>query len=527
MEPGSTSERRKTLWPCAPLNVTHKAPPLPLPPCSHYKKNVCPKTAATSSSRGDEDSRSSSNSDNNTDNIASERNSPFLLGTQTSELSLRVLADTLERGAKWGHTDELLSFIRGEQSKISGYSPPPITTAGDDMTDDALAVHGSSLPSVSPSAGTTVAGGGLPLLLAALEGSTLLSAAADSGDAATGFDDGAYSGTGGGGTAGRSHDGDGVGGGEGVGGQGVAPATVNPAAEEAEGGDIRPSAVGLGLTQTALRAAVSAVRTCTRVAPVAEQEALLSSLLSKLLVAPSSPSPLGIQGPNDGQHSTDDDDGTSIGGGGGGDSSSGSSIAAKQTLLPALAAVMGTVSCESPALAEGGAAAGAVPALLAAGLAEGGVGLGADRRGSRVYISGGGGADGGGGRSSSVKTLAASAPCCQCLAAVLNKLARGSELDLVVKLVVDALKAAFGESAAEAEQKGTESMSKAAMEVEGEGEGRREEEEGARAAGVGPVQCLAWTLKAVAMRGGLGCAFGDLLDLLCGLLLVCSLQLRV
>ncbi|CAB1109523.1 unnamed protein product [Ectocarpus sp. CCAP 1310/34] len=143
---------------------------------------------------------------------------------------------------------------------------------------------------------------------------------------------------------------------------------------------------------------------------------------------------------------------------------------------------MGAVRLDSKALrGPGGAAVAAVPSLLSGALAEGAAGLIEEPLGG----------DDGSGAAASARR----APCCQCLAAVLNKLADGAEADSAVGLVVTALTEAFsGEG-------------EAAMDVDG-----------AAAAGEGPVQCLAWTLKAVAMRGGNGDAFSELLGLLCGLL---------
>lgn len=166
-------------------------------------------------------------------------------------------------------------------------------------------------------------------------------------------------------------------------------------------------------------------------------------------------------------------------------------------LLPALAAVMGAVSLDSAALGPGGAAAAAVPALLSASLVEGSAGL--------------------------VEAASAPPPCGQCLGAVLNKLARGPELDSAVALVVEALTADFaavrGSGKAGGGGRGSGGGSGGdvgAMDVEGVA-AEREEGFGETP---GPVQCLAWAVKAVAMRGGLAGAFSALLDLLCGLLLV-------
>lgn len=186
-------------------------------------------------------------------------------------------------------------------------------------------------------------------------------------------------------------------------------------------------------------------------------------------------------------------------------------------LLPALAAVMGAVSLDSAALGPGGAAAAAVPALLSASLAEGSSGL------VKAGASGAGAgpASSGRGQGGSAAAAAASAPCCQCLAAVLNKLATGPELDSAVALVVEALTAEFA-GLGVGDEAGGGGGDAGAMDVEG-AEMREEAREQRRGRGgetVGPVQCLAWAVKAVAMRGGLGEAFSALLDLLCGLLYV-------
>ena len=171
------------------------------------------------------------------------------------------------------------------------------------------------------------------------------------------------------------------------------------------------------------------------------------------------------------------------------------------------------MSSDSRALGPGGAAAAAVPALLAAALAEGAIGLSSGGGGGDSGGGGGsgGGGSGGGGGGSGGATVA---PCCQCLAAVLNKLAPGTELDSAVALVLDALKRAFSSTPGSEERGGprrSDAMDVEAAMVEGGGGGGGGD-------GVGPVQCLAWTVKAVAMRGRLGKECSELVEILCGLL---------
>lgn len=253
----------------------------------------------------------------------------------------------------------------------------------------------------------------------------------------------------------------------------------------AAGGAERPWVATLSLSLTALGSAVSVVRTCTQAAPPDEQEALLSSLLSQVLP----PSPAAA--------ASDSITPSNCGAGSSENNGIGGRIEQHAALLPALAAVMGAVDLDSRALGTEGTVAAAVPALLSAALAEGAEGLvdaeGGWRRGAGVGAPGGG------------EGTAGAAPCCQCLGAVLNKLTRGPELDSAVTLVVGALKTALSGGGGKNDGE--------TMDVEGVGA-----EEGLGK--MGPVQCLAWTMKAVAMRGGLGSVFSTLLDLLCGLLLV-------
>eukprot|EP00752_Nemacystus_decipiens_P008715 g7777.t1 len=268
---------------------------------------------------------------------------------------------------------------------------------------------------------------------------------------------------------------------------------------------------GSGLSQSAFGAVISAVRTCTVAAPPGDQESLLSSLFSRILPRPPAAGGGGGGEDSDAAAAAEEESGRDAGGGT-------RTMEKHAGLLPALAAVIGAVSLDLAALGPGGGAAAAVPALLSASLAEGSTGLvettreGGDGAGGPAAAGGSGGgrgrsASGGGGAAS-----ASSASCCQCLAAVLNKLATGPELDAAVALVVEALQAAFaGEGVGGTAGGGDEG----AMDVDGaESKMGRGEEVG----GEGPLQCLAWTVKAVAMRGGLLGAFSDLLDLLCGLL---------
>ena len=364
---------------------------------------------------------------------------PTLRGTPAAVAALKALDETLKRGVK--HDPR-------HAAEVQGF-----------LRGDALSAETAGAPGT---VGDGSGGGpwGLPLLLAALDSASLpFSARGDGAEKST------------------------------TGGDGC-------------NGVHRSPETGSGLSQGALSAVISSVRTCTRAAAAGDQEALLSSLFSRILPPPAA--------------------GGGGGGGGGGDpnaaAESGLEDAGVRTtmekhaaLLPALAAVMGAVSLDSVALGPGGAAAAAVPALLSASLAEGSTGLvktgesgaGATARESSGEGHGGSGAGGGGGGGGNGGAL--SAPCCQCLAAVLNKLARGPELDSAVALVVEALQRVFAGEGGGGDE--------GAMDVEGAtggDEGCGEE--------VGPVQCLAWTVKAVAMRGGLPGAFSALLDLLCGLL---------
>ncbi|CAN0278933.1 unnamed protein product, partial [Ectocarpus sp. 4 AP-2014] len=370
---------------------------------------------------------------------------PLLRCTPGAEVALRALDDTLKRGARRGHHgDEILAFVGGAAPPPLPWPscPPPATAA-----PPPAAADGAAVPSAPPTAAkeqrqskdSSGGGGvgsdclwGLPLLLAALDAS--LSDPEEGGTSSSAETAGVAGGSGG-----------------------------------------RDRSAGAGtsaLSHGALAAVVSTARTCTQAAPADDQEALLSSLLSTLLPPPSPPSAAGGGG------------GVGSGGGGGGGAVVGA-IEKHSALLPVLASVMGAVRLDSKALrGPGGAAAAAVPSLLSGALAEGATGL------IEEPLAAGGSGGGGGGAASARR-----APCCQCLAAVLNKLAGGAEVDSAVALVVTALTEAFSR----------------------EGEGAVDVD-GAAAAGEGPVQCLAWTLKAVAMRGGIGDAFSDLLGLLCGLL---------
>lgn len=358
-----------------------------------------------------------------------------------AEVALRALDDVLKRGVKWGHHGDEILAF------IRGDAPARATD---------VAPASTAAPPAKASATTENLGPwGLPRLLGVLD------------SASPSFS-----------RQGRL-----------AGSDPSRDVRTNPnedATVAAGGGADHPSPSAWSLSFGALGAAVSAVRTCTQAAPPDEQEALLSSLLSQVL-PPSVASAAG-HGTSLSEGESDSRKKAAVGG----------RIEQHAALLPALAAVMGAVSLGSRALEKGGAAAAAVPALLSAALAEGAEGLveggGGWRRGTGVRTSG---IAGGG--------IAGAAPCCQCLAAVLNKLAAGPELDSAVGLVVGALTEAFSDAGGKDEGE--------AMDVEGEGGGEGRD-------GMGPVQCLAWTVKAVAMRGGLGGVFSSLLDLLCGLLLV-------
>ena len=238
-----------------------------------------------------------------------------------------------------------------------------------------------------------------------------------------------------------------------------------------------------------LSAAVSAVRSCARAAPEEDQDALLSSLLSSLVPRPREGS---------------GDDAIEAEGKG-------------MSMMSALAAVVGAVRLDSRALGEGGIAAVAVPALLKGALAEGATGLGNDGASYSASFGGRGGDDVGSGEASRSPWVMemAMTPCCQCLAAVLNKLAPGSELDESVALVTRALTGAFETGVAPVDEGGGTVETSELMDVDEEGDECDVQEEGAW-----PLQCLSWTTKAIAMRGGLEKAFSTLLELLCGLVLV-------
>lgn len=319
---------------------------------------------------------------------------PVLRDTPTAELALRALDDALKRAAKQRQNPDLVGFIRG----VSPTSGPATFTPVPPRVSQSARTKGTA--DATDNEGLW----GLPLILAVLEGSSPASLVVPS------------------------------------------PAGSGSSAGGVVTGTGERSA---GISGIAGRAIVSAVRTCTLAAPTEDQDALLASLLSRVVCS--------------------DDPGADT-------------VVSKGMLLPALAAVMGAVGCDSRALAPGGEASAAVPALLRAALDE----ETAKRDDTPSYSS-----------------------CCQCLAAVLNKLTSGPELDASVALVVEALKDAFVAQAEMRERVGDRAKQDTrTAEVENE---RLQDR-------VGPVECLAWTLKAVAMRVGLSSAFVELLDLLCGLL---------
>lgn len=213
---------------------------------------------------------------------------------------------------------------------------------------------------------------------------------------------------------------------------------------------------------------VSAVHTCARAAPEDEQDAMLSRLMLPRLEAAAD-----------------------------GDNGAGSGLAGQPLQVSVLSAVVGAVRLESKVFGEQGIAVAIVPVLLKGALAEGSVGLGYDGKGNNPGVA----------------LVEAVAPCCQCLAAVLNKLAPGSSLDSSVGLVIKELRKAFGTGVMPVNGGGDGVEGADAMEVDG-GENHRQE------GGVWPVQCLAWVTKAVAMRGGLSTASSALLEMLYGLVLV-------
>lgn len=396
---------------------------------------------------------------------------PVLRYTRASELSLRALDVALKRSVKWGHDAEILAFIHGAPPSVS-----PVSAAVNAADDIATSLR-------SPSSR------GLPLLLAALSASSLAmpSSSSDMARSSTMMNDGSAV------------------------SENLAVSAEKPSAGSLEalssgrgagdsggGGRDRP-----GLSRSALAAVVSVMRTCTRASPADDQEALLASLLSSLLP----PNPSGSTDSATGVNSAPAD--------------GNSGKVGNDAMLPVLAAVMGAVSLESRVFGSGGAAVGAVPALLAAALVERGAGMvteggtgqetssvpstAGEGEGTEGKFKGDGGVSGGG-------NAATVAPCCQCLAVVLNKLAPGDELDSSVELVVDALTKGFARDDV-GDAMDVEANEDGGVEVEGVGDGEGEGE-------TGPVQCLAWTLKAVAMRGGLGGTFSALSDLLCGLLVV-------
>lgn len=361
---------------------------------------------------------------------------PLLRCTPGAEIALRALDDTLKRGARRGHHGDEILAY------VRGAAPPPLPWPSCPPPATAAPPPAAADGAAKEERQSKDSSGGGGAGSDGLWGLPLLLAALDA----------SLSGPEEGGTS-SSAETAGVAGGSG-------------------GGDRSAGAGTSALSHGALAAVVSTARTCTQAAPADDQEALLSSLLSTLLPPPSPPSAAG---------------GGGVGSGGGGGGAVVGAIEKHSALLPVLASVMGAVRLDSKALrGPGGAAAAAVPSLLSGALAEGAAGL------IEEPLAAGGG---GGGAASARR-----APCCQCLAAVLNKLAGGAEVDSAVALVVTALTEAFSR----------------------EGEGAMDVDGAAAVAGEGPVQCLAWTLKAVAMRGGIGDAFSELLGLLCGLLTAVS-----
>lgn len=355
-----------------------------------------------------------------------------LRGTRMSQLALVALDDALKRAVKRRHNAELLAFIRGA-------APPrlPHLLVSSQATPPSSCNSTANVPRKPLAAGVQEDGNdprGLPLLLAALESSS----------------------------------------------------SSSPRPSDPEGnGDGRQDRWCF-LTGSVIQRypsfmrAVSAVHTCARAAPEDEQDALLSSLLSRLVLPRL-------------EAAADGDNSANIG--------AGSGLAGKPLQVSVLSAVVGAVRLESKVLREGGMAAAAVLMLLKGALAEGSAGLGYDGEGNSAGVASG-------------AVVEAVAPCCQCLAAVLNKLAPGSALDSSVGLVINALREGFSTKVTSVY--GVEGAD--AMDVDG-GEGLIEyhRQEGG---GAWPVQCLAWVTKAVAMRGGLSMAFTALLEMLCGLVLV-------
>lgn len=360
---------------------------------------------------------------------------PCLRGSRTSELALRALDDVLASAAKRKHAPELVAFIRGLPPEAHSGDPP---TPG---PGKASSVEGPASVSENGGGFDSDSGSrawGLPLLLASLE-------------------------------------------------DGPTPPSPRPATRVFPTGGVS-SDVATRAGGAVLRAAVSVVRTCTRAAPPSDQDALLSGLLSSVVLPGSAAG---------GELGGDDVEG---------DPGRGMPLAGRVP-VEVLAAVVGAVGCDSPVFASGGAASAAVPELLRASFEEGARGLeegrvpGVESRGASA------GRDGSRG-----SAPLSSAPCSQCLATVLNKLAGGPELDASVALVVGGLKEVFGARAGGDDAGGSAPR---AMDVDSGGvEGT--------GGGVGPVQCLAWVTKAVAMRPGLGGGFSELLDVLCGLLVSCG-----
>eukprot|EP00904_Undaria_pinnatifida_P006781 jgi/Undpi1/3232/HiC_scaffold_15.g06606.m1 len=480
------------------------------------------------------------------DTISGNGKAVFLPG-RASELALTALDVTLKRGVKRGHDAEILAFIRGDfphaaaPAVMSVQEPVPVTSSGAMPAPMPVQDEAPPSPPPPPEAAATATGAteakgsvgpwGLPLLLAALDASTRSSSSSSSSSPSLLPSPPPPSTS-----------------------SSQSPALPLPSASSstataaASGDPVGDGVEARGVSQNLLGSVVSAVRTCTMAAPAADQDALLSSLLSDLIPPPlpattttspnsnagsigsgsgggggSSGSVSGGGGSSrngidnvrgSGGGNVGGDGGIGSGGGGSGVRGGGrGGVVGERGLLPALAAVMGAVSSDSRALGPGGAAAAAVPALLAAALAEGAIGLSSGGGGVDSGDGGGsgGGGSGGGGGGSGGATVA---PCCQCLAAVLNKLAPGKELDSAVALVLDALKRTFSSTPGSEERGGprrSDAMDVEAAMVEGGGGGGGGD-------GVGPVQCLAWTVKAVAMRGRLGKESSELVEILCGLL---------
>lgn len=406
----------------------------------------------------------------------SDGSKPTLRTSTSAELALRALDDVLKNAAKRRQDIELTAFVRGVKPASSTGSTLP-TSVVDETASSAKRVD-------PPSVGSDDRAWGLPLLLLALEGSSLPPPSwppSESSAESNKIGIGSCTSSEGPGDVGGGRD------------------RQDAKSNQAPAGTVRVPVI----SEAALRATVSAVRTCIHAAPADDQDALLSSLLSSLIPAHTPRTDCG----------EDSEDDASLAGapeGGRGNvriiSPGRDLVASKRTLLPALAAVMGAVSLDSRALGAKGVATTAVPALLSAGLAEGAVGLedayspgvvpqGCVRNGNRYRA-----------------VTPSTAPCCQCLAAVLNKLEGGPDLAANVALVIKALKEAFGFGVGTGEHGRNDDMEGLKpMDIDGEGTGDKESM-------VGPVQCLAWVTKAVAMRPGLDSTFSELLGMLCQLL---------